>query len=73
MPVLESLLRLKLDPEARSKFIATTEKFPFSITPYYLSLINSDDLAHDPVFMQSVPSVHELEMSAADMADPLLR
>ncbi len=37
LPVLEKLLGIKLSDEARSKFNATTEKFPFSITPYYLS------------------------------------
>ncbi len=71
LPILEKLLAIKLSDEARAKFNTTAEKFPFSITPYYLSLINTDDLEKDPIFMQAVPSVHELEMSAADMADPL--
>ncbi len=49
----------------------TTEKFPLSITPYYLSLINTDDYTYDPVFIQSVPSIRELETKKYDMADPL--
>ncbi|NLE42339.1 MAG: lysine 2,3-aminomutase, partial [Lentisphaerae bacterium] len=71
LPALEQLLGIELGDETRRDLEKTVEKFPFSITPYYLSLINADDLENDPVFRQAVPSVHELTLSSADMADPL--
>jgi lysine 2,3-aminomutase len=42
-----------------------------SITPYYLSLIKTDDLENDPVFKQSFPVINELHIGKNDMADPL--
>jgi len=71
LPVMESLLGMKFTEKFRKQLQTTISKFPFSITPYYLSLINTDDIENDPIFMQAVPSIHELEMSEADMADPL--
>ena len=71
LPALEQLLGIELGDETRRDLEKTVDKFPFSITPYYLSLINADDLENDPVFRQAVPSVHELTLSQADMADPL--
>lgn len=71
LPALEQLLGIELGDETRRDLEKTVDKFPFSITPYYLSLINTDDLENDPVFRQAVPSVHELTLSPADMADPL--
>ncbi|MDO8886756.1 lysine 2,3-aminomutase [Candidatus Oleimmundimicrobium sp.] len=69
--VLESLLGVKLSEEKRLQLKKTIDKFPMSITPYYLSLIDTDNLENDPVFRQSVPSIHELDFSRADMVDPL--
>ncbi|MCK5494127.1 MAG: lysine 2,3-aminomutase [Candidatus Omnitrophica bacterium] len=69
--VLESLLELKLSKEKKFQIKKTINKFPLSITPYYLSLIDTDGLENDPIFMQSVPSIHELDVSKADMTDPL--
>jgi lysine 2,3-aminomutase len=60
-----------MDPETRTGFARTVRKFPMSITPYYLSLIDTDDLTNDPVFRQAFPSPLELVMGSADMADPL--
>lgn len=42
-----------------------------AITPYYLSLINSENMEDDPVYKQAVPTVYETEISLNDMADPL--
>jgi lysine 2,3-aminomutase len=42
-----------------------------SITPYYLSLINTDNLENDPVFKQSFPAAEELDIVSSDMEDPL--
>src|SRR5690606_8939144 len=49
----------------------TVARFPMSITPYYLSLIDVENLANDPIFMQSFPCARELDIHASDMADPL--
>jgi len=67
----ESLLGIKLSHEQREAFTQTAAKFPMSITPYYLSLINTADMENDPVFLQSVPSPRELHILPGDMVDPL--
>ena len=67
----ERLLDVQLDPETKAKLEKTVEKFPVSVTPYYLSLIDTDDMDNDPIFRQSLPSPSELVMSKADMSDPL--
>ncbi len=67
----ERLLDVRLNPEKKAQLEATLEKFPLSITPYYLSLINRKNLENDPVFIQSFPDIRELDFSSADMADPL--
>jgi len=68
---LERIWEFKLPEEVTSKFSAVINKFPISITPYYLSLINPENLGNDPIFMQSIPSIHELEFTKADIADSL--
>jgi len=67
----EKLLDIRLTDEQRKQFSETVRKFPMSITPYYLSLINTDDLYNDPVFRQSFPTPDELAIMNHDMADPL--
>lgn len=47
-----------------------TAKYPLSITPYYLSLINLDDPA-DPIRQQAIPCVEEITMGVIGMEDPL--
>lgn len=68
---IEHLLGLKLNPKQRAELDRTVEKFPISVTPYYLSLIDTENLEHDPVFKQALPSPLELVMSKSDMLDPL--
>lgn len=46
-------------------------KFPISVTPYYLSLIDTSDLENDPIFKQACPSSLELQTMHHDLADPL--
>ena len=65
------LLGIHFTQEKKELIEKTIGKFPLSITPYYLSLIDTDNFEHDPVFLQSVPSVEELTISNADMSDPL--
>jgi len=67
----ETLLGIQLPDTVREQFKAISEKFPMSITPYYLSLIDTSDLENDPIFMQSFPSINELTVTSSDMADPL--
>lgn len=49
----------------------TLEKFPLSITPYYLSLIDTSNFRNDPVFKQSFVDVRELVIDKSEYADPL--
>lgn len=41
-----------------------------SITPYYLSLIDRSD-HNDPIRLQTIPSIHELERAPYETEDPL--
>ena len=71
LETFERLLDLELSDEQRAAFQATVERFPMSITPYYLSLIDREDYENDPVFRQSFPCHRELEVMPCDMSDPL--
>lgn len=71
LDTFERLLDITLSDEQRKAFDETVQKFPMSTTPYYLSLINTDDMENDPVFLQSVPSPLEIKIMKGDMADPL--
>ena len=68
---LEKVLDITLSQEERAAMAETMKKFPFSATPYYLSLINREDYKNDPVFKQAVPDPRELIISKWDMRDPL--
>ncbi|MBN2375640.1 MAG: lysine 2,3-aminomutase [Sedimentisphaerales bacterium] len=67
----EKLLDIELSAEMRKGFEKASRKFPVSITPYYLSLIDTENIENDPVFRQSFPSSLELSISKNDMPDPL--
>lgn len=67
----EKLLDVHFDDDKRKDIETTISKFPMSITPYFLSLIQTDSLENDPIFKQSFPSVRELDILECDMADPL--
>ncbi len=71
LAVVESLLGITFKRDFKKQLQKTVDQFPLSITPYYLSLIDPENIQNDPVFMQAVPSIHELDISKADMADPL--
>lgn len=71
LATFEELLDTTLSPEQRDAFAHTVEKFPMSITPYYLSLIDVENVANDPIFLQSFPRSEELIIERGDMADPL--
>lgn len=67
----ERLLGVRFPDLQRRAFARTTDKFPMSVTPYYLSLIDPKDHENDPVFRQAFPSSQELMVGRHDMADPL--
>ncbi len=67
----EKLTGIQFDPEERLKIQKTLDNFPLSITPYYLSLIDTDNYQNDPVYKQAFPDPKELENCRFDMNDPL--
>ncbi|MEA2077551.1 MAG: lysine 2,3-aminomutase [Candidatus Marinimicrobia bacterium] len=71
LDTFENLLDIKVPDKVREQYSEITAKFPMSITPYYLSLINTNDLNNDPIFKQSFPVIDELTVTNTDMVDPL--
>jgi lysine 2,3-aminomutase len=71
LETFEKLMGITLDDEMRASFERTIQKFPMAVTPYYLSLIDPDNLQYDPIFMQSFPSQLELNVEQCEMGDPL--
>ena len=67
----EKVTGIEFEPDEKELLERTLEKFPLSITPYYLSLIDTDDYMNDPFFKQSFPSSRELIIEKYDMKDPL--
>lgn len=68
---LEDLKKhIQLTPEEEEGVRESLKTIRMAITPYYLSLIDPDD-PHDPVRKQSIPTINELHISAADIQDPL--
>ena len=67
----EAFLEVEFEPAERILLSQTLERFPLSITPYYLSLVDRDDFQNDPVFKQAFPSPDELIVQDCDMTDPL--
>ena len=67
----EILLGAQFPENIKRDFNDIVKKFPLSVTPYYLSLVNCDDIENDPIFKQSFPAVEELTVTSLDMQDPL--
>ncbi len=67
----EKLLGIKFETEERKKLEKVQDKFPLSITPYYLSLIDISDYKNDPIYKQSFPNPSELIIKEHEMSDPL--
>ncbi len=67
----EELLGIEFDPDERENVEKTLTKFPMSITPYYLSLIDIDDMENDPIYKQAFPAISELILGKDEHADPL--
>ncbi|GAA5261314.1 lysine 2,3-aminomutase [Methanocalculus sp. MC3] len=68
---VEKVLGITFPPEERKKLEETIQKFPLAATPYYLSLIKTEDYAQDPVFLQSIPRPDELIVEECELEDPL--
>lgn len=69
--IFEKLLGIEFAAEERKQLDETVKKFPLSITPYYLSLINTDNYKNDPIYKQAFPSITELHIGNCEMRDPL--
>ncbi|MBI4186636.1 MAG: KamA family radical SAM protein [Chloroflexi bacterium] len=68
---VEELTRfIPLSPEEQAQLKVVTTRYPLSITPHYLSLINPDD-PDDPIRKQAIPSILEVTMGMMGCEDPL--
>lgn len=67
----ELLTGINFSEKEKSKLKTTLDRFPLSITPYYLSLIDSRNYQNDPVFKQAFASIDELTVLKTDLKDPL--
>jgi lysine 2,3-aminomutase len=67
----EHVTGIRFEGERRKGLERTFEKFPLSITPYYLSLIDRENYEHDPVFKQAFGGVEELTTLNSELNDPL--
>lgn len=68
---VENVLDIKFSEKKRIEIERTIMKFPLSVTPYYLSLVDVDNYENDPIFKQAFPDFRELSVSECDMEDPL--
>ena len=55
---------LNLSDEEEMKLSAILERYPMSITPYYLSLIDFND-PNDPIKKMCIPSLEEIDLSGS--------
>ncbi|MFW6309909.1 MAG: lysine 2,3-aminomutase [Prolixibacteraceae bacterium] len=67
----EHLTGIKFPEEEKKVLDETLGRFPLSITPYYLSLIDNENYETDPVYKQAFANVHEMTVLKTDMEDPL--
>jgi len=62
---------VNITPQQEDGVVKCLEKFRMAITPYYLSLVDLDNVENDPVWAQSVPLINELHVAKEDMEDSL--
>jgi len=67
----EEVTGITFTNKEREGLYKTFDKFPLSITPYYLSLIDKDNFRNDPVFKQAFGGIEELTTLNSELADPL--
>jgi lysine 2,3-aminomutase len=63
-------LMLHLTPEERDASVSHTTGLPFSVTPYYMSLLNADDPA-EALRRSVIPTIHEQLRGPGEADDPL--
>ncbi len=61
---------IPLSHEGQAQLKLVTMRYPLSVTPYYLSLIDPDD-PDDPIRKQAIPSILEITMGTMGLEDPL--
>ncbi len=71
LDTFEKLTGIKFAKKEKVQLEETVSKFPLSITPYYLSLIDTKKYKTDPIFKQAFPDKRELNITKYDMEDPL--
>lgn len=59
-----------IGPDLERRYADLLEIYPYAVTPYYLSLIDRDD-PDDPIRLQCIPDVKELEFGQGESDDPL--
>jgi len=67
----EQLTGISFEGRKRKELEKTFAKFPLSITPYYLSLIDAKNFENDPVFKQAFGGIDELKTLKSELKDPL--
>ena len=67
----ELLTGIQFSEAEKNNLKQTLDRFPLSITPYYLSLIDNENYGNDPVFKQAFASADELNVLKTDLKDPL--
>lgn len=65
---LSKYIPLSSREQAELKMVIS--KYPFSVTPYYLSLIKPED-KNDPIRLQSIPCLEEITLAGMGQEDPL--
>jgi lysine 2,3-aminomutase len=61
---------IPLSTKEKAQLKLVTEKYPLSITPHYLSLIDIND-PNDPIRKQSIPCFQEIALGSMGYEDPL--
>jgi lysine 2,3-aminomutase len=68
---VEGLARyIPLSSKEQAQINLVIKRYPFCVTPYYLSLINPED-SNDPIRKQAVPCFDEITLSDMGQEDPL--
>jgi len=71
LDTFEYLTGIQFEDSEREDLQRTFNKFPLSITPYYLSLIDKKNYRFDPVFKQAFGGIEELTTLPSELSDPL--
>jgi len=62
--------KLNLNDVELNQMKDVVKRYPFRVTPYYLSLVKADD-RNDPIFLQSMPAKEENQLYFDVQEDPL--